>query len=103
MPTNFDFKRSSVGGDGGGWEALAIGGGGVIWRGGKPYQRPPNLTLISPSGDSESVSSRPGHLHDGCRPITRTDLPHITTLQFGGGWYGEGDDDGMATHAEDAT
>jgi hypothetical protein len=45
MPTSFDFKRSSVGGDGGGWEALSGGvgscssvqlGGGVcggVWVG----------------------------------------------------------------------
>jgi hypothetical protein len=40
MPTNFDFKRSSVSGSGGAGEALAMGRGGVIWREGKPYQRP---------------------------------------------------------------
>jgi hypothetical protein len=29
------LMQHSVGGDGGGWEALAIGVGGVIWRGGR--------------------------------------------------------------------
>jgi hypothetical protein len=30
IPINFNFKRSSIGGDGGGWEALSKWVGGVI-------------------------------------------------------------------------